>query len=668
MSNLNQIKGIGNKNIVLLEKLHISDSKDLINYLPFRYEILLRTNLNDVTDGDRAVVEGKIENNPTIIRFRGNMNKMSFRLNTDENIINIAIFNRAFLKNNLKIGKIVTIIGKLDKLKNTIIASDIRLEPLGNKLKIEPIYHVTSGISNKILNNFIGKALEVEKNNIPDLIPDYILKKYNFKHREDALKIVHNPIDIEQLKKSQIVLKYEELFLFMLRIGYLKQKHKKEIIGLSRDIDMSRIEGFIGMLPFLLTYDQRKAIDEIIRDLKEEIRMNRLLQGDVGSGKTIVAVIAMLANCLSGYQSALMVPTEILAVQHYNSIKELLANQNINIELLVGSLDKNKKKKIYKDLAVGNIDILIGTHAIIQDEVKYSNLGLVITDEQHRFGVNQRANLKNKGITPDVLYMSATPIPRTYALSIYGDMDISIIKTKPSGRKDIITYLKNTKELKEVLQMMYDELQNNHQIYVVAPLIEESENIDLTNINLLRDKMLIAFGKQYSIDILHGKMKSEEKDKVMNNFLQNKINILISTTVVEVGLNIPNATMIVIFDADRFGLSTLHQLRGRVGRSDVQSYCVLISDSEHERLKVMEETNDGFIISEQDFNLRGHGDLFGVKQSGDMVFKIADLKKDFKILIQAKEDADELLNNDLLDTNYDYKNLKGILIKTENID
>jgi len=354
----------------------------------------------------------------------------------------------------------------------------------------------------------------------------------------------------------------------------------------------------------------------------------------------------------------LMAPTEILAIQHYNNIREIFRDVDINIELLTGSTTKKEKEIIYRGLEDGSVNIVVGTHALIQDDVKYSSLGLVITDEQHRFGVNQRANLKNKGLLPDVLYMSATPIPRTYALTIYGDMDVSIIKEMPKGRLPVKTVVKHEDEIKDVLEAMLLELKAGHQIYVIAPLIEESENSDLINVLELRDKMKLAFGEHFKIDIVHGKMASGAKELIMNEFKQGLIHILISTTVVEVGVDVPNASMMVIFNAERFGLSTLHQLRGRVGRSSIQSHCVLISKSDTKRLSIMEETNDGFEISEEDFKLRGHGDLFGTKQSGDMTFKIASLRQDYKILLQAKKDSYEYL----LDTSKDSENLKKLLI------
>ena len=377
--------------------------------------------------------------------------------------------------------------------------------------------------------------------------------------------------------------------------------------------------------------------------MNQNTKMNRLLQGDVGSGKTIVSFLAMYINYLSNYQSALMAPTEILAIQHYHNIRDIFKDTPIHIELLTGSTTKKEKEIIYQGLEDGTVDIVIGTHALIQTDVKYHSLGLVITDEQHRFGVNQRMNLMNKGTLPDVLYMSATPIPRTYALTIYGDMDVSIIKEMPKGRLPIETVIRKESEMSKVLEDMHQELKSGHQIYVIAPLIEETENSDLTNVLELKDKMKLAFGAHFKIDLVHGKMASGAKELIMNEFKQGSIDILISTTVVEVGVDVPNASMMVIFDAERFGLSTLHQLRGRVGRGSIQSYCILISNSDAKRLEIMGKTNDGFLISEEDFKLRGHGDLFGTKQSGDMTFKIASLQQDYKILVQAKKDSLEYL-------------------------
>ena len=649
MASLKDVKGIGPKSLMLLNKININDVEDLVTHYPFRYDVLKRDDLTKVEDGEKIIIDGKIESVPILMRFKAGLNKMNFRLVTQSGVVGVSIFNRAFLKSKLLVGTDVIVIGKLDKSKNVITASDIKLDILSNKVKIEPVYHCTSGLTNKNMSNYINMALLQFGKEITDYIPDEYREKYNFVNKKTALNIIHNPSTSEKLKEVTIRLKYEELFQFMFKINYLKQQNKKEKNGLNREIDREKLDKFISKIPFKLTNDQLNVLDEILDDLESPTRMNRLLQGDVGSGKTIVAFIGMYANFLCGYQSALMAPTEILATQHYMNLSKLLKGTKVNVALLTGSTPKKEKNEIYKGLMLGTIHIVIGTHALIQDEVIYNNLGLVITDEQHRFGVHQRANLQNKGIKPDVLYMSATPIPRTYALTIFGDMDVSTIKEKPMGRQKITTYVKKNSEIKEALEMMYKELQEGHQVYVIAPLIEESENSDLTTVNELKDQMKLAFKDKYKIDIIHGKMAGGAKDLIMDQFKQNKVQILISTTVVEVGVDVPNATTMVIFDADRFGLSTLHQLRGRVGRGTSKSRCILISDSDTERLKIMEKEDDGFVIAEEDFKLRGHGDLFGVKQSGDMTFKIASIKNDYKILLQTKKDSKAYLEDEKTD-------------------
>ena len=646
MIGVDKVKGIGPKSMMLLSKMNINNINDLVMHFPYRYEIISRSDLNAAVDGDKVIVDGKIDSMPILIRLKGNLNKMNLRLITsDGKVIGVSIFNRAFLKSNLTVGTSITVFGKLDKAKNIILASDIRIGLLPKSEKIEPVYHGTSGLSSKNIKTYINNCLMQYSGTIMDYIPKKYVLKYEFLNKKTALNIVHNPTTKEKLKEAQIRLKYEELFVFMTRINYLKLKNKSIDNGIEKSYDDEKLESLIKALPYELTSDQMTVLNEITNDLKSKKRMNRLLQGDVGSGKTIVSILAMYANFLAGYQGALMAPTEILATQHFNTVTSILKDKNINIKLLIGSLKKSEKDSIKEGLKDGSIDIVIGTHALIQDEVFYNNLGLVVTDEQHRFGVLQRTNLMNKGNMPDVLYMSATPIPRTYALTIYGDMDISTIRTLPNGRRPIKTYLKKNNEIKDVLKMMYDELKEGHQIYVISPLIEESDTLDLTNVNLLKDKMDLAFGTKYKTAVVHGKLKQPEKDKIMKDFKDNKVQILISTTVIEVGVDIPNTTMIVIFDASRFGLSTLHQLRGRVGRNSYDSYCVLISDSDTKRLEVMTNTIDGFEIAEEDFKLRGHGDLFGTKQSGDMTFKIADIRSDYKILLKVKEDSLEFLNS-----------------------
>lgn len=647
MISVEKVKGVGSRTSMLLKKLNINTVDDLVTHYPYRYEFIKRSNLKEKCEDDKVIIDGKVEMIPILVRLKGNLNKMNFRLATStKEIVGVSIFNRAYLKNQLLVGTNITVFGKYEKNKNVILASEIRMGLLPKGEKIEAVYHGTVGLNSKAISGFINTALMEYGNDLEDYIPKNLLEKYNFLNKKTALNIIHNPSTKEKLKEASIRLKYEELFVYMAKINYLKLKNKNIKDGIEKDFDKEKLDKVIKSLPYELTIDQKLVLNEILEDLTSKRRMNRLLQGDVGSGKTIISIIAMVANYLSGYQSALMVPTEILATQHYETMKEILKDLNVNIALLTGSLPKNKKDLIHEELKFGKIDMVVGTHALIQEEVVYKNLGLVITDEQHRFGVLQRTSLQNKGIMPDVLYMSATPIPRTYALTLYGDMDISTIRTLPKGRKPIKTYLKSYSEIKDVLKMMYEELLKNHQIYVIAPLIEESETLDLTTVNELKDKMNLAFGEKYNVGIIHGKLKQTEKDKIMDDFVKNKVQILISTTVIEVGVNVLNTTMMVIFDANRFGLSTLHQLRGRVGRSALESSCILISDYDSERLNVMTTTNDGFEISEEDFKIRGHGDLFGTKQSGDMTFKIADIKEDYKILLQAKKDSMEfLLNN-----------------------
>ena len=632
------IKGIGSKNYELLHKLNIYTTQDLLEYYPYRYQVIKVIPLVEAMDDEVVTIKGIVDTEPRVSYINKKLNRMTFKLLTDHFLINVTIFNRAFYKQHLHIGRMIHLIGKYDRGKNTFTASDIKFEII-NGSKVEPVYHLINGLKNKNLNKMILEAFQYSSD-IIDYVPSTYSNHYQFMDKLSAIKEIHQPTSNDLLKKAKIRLIYEEFFLFMFKIAFLKNQYELDHTGLSRDVDYEKVMEFIDTLPFKLTVDQMKSVSDIYQDLIQPKRMNRLVSGDVGSGKTCVAEIAMYINYLSGYQSAMMAPTEILARQHYDGVSSMFKSTDIKVGLLVGSMKKSEKDKVYKQLVNGEIDILIGTHAVITDSVTFKNLGLVITDEQHRFGVNQRGNLQNKGIMCDVLYLSATPIPRTYALTIYGDMDTSIIKTKPSGRKEIITHAVKTNDLKDVLYKMLEEIKNGHQVYVVAPLIEDEDGeSNLNDVVKLKEKFDTAFQGKVRVEILHGKMKNQDKDSVMNEFKDGDIKVLISTTVIEVGVDVKNSTMMVIFNAERFGLATLHQLRGRVGRNDLQSYCYLISDYDSPRLKVMEESNDGFYISEQDFKLRGGGDLFGTKQSGDMVFKVGDITRDFKILLQCKDDA-----------------------------
>lgn len=668
MKELETIEGIGPKTKELLNKIKIYTVEDLLNYYPYRYDIIKRSDLSNLSDGDKIIIDGIVEGQPTTIYINKSLKKMIFRISTKTMILNITLYNRVHLYSDLKSGKEVTIIGKYNKLKNTVIVSDIRFGLLPPSAKIEPIYYTTEGLTVKQISKFEAIALENDYDVI-DLVPRYIEEKYNLMNKKSAIKNIHVPEDILLLKKARQRIKYEELFMYVLKINYLKNKINNDNLAIERNIDKDKLDKFIKSLPFELTLDQDKAVNDIINDLSIKKRMNRLLQGDVGSGKTIIALIAVYANYLSKYQSALMAPTEILAVQHYEEAKKIFSKYKLNIALLTSSTSNKDKKTIYEELENGKIDLIIGTQALIQENVKYKKLGLVITDEQHRFGVNQRDTFKSKGISPDVLSMSATPIPRTYALTIYGDTDVSSIKSKPKGRKEIITVFKKEKDITDVLEMMKKELELNHQIYVVAPMIDTESDSEKESVYDLEEKMNKAFGKISKIGIIHGKLDPKDKDKVMKNFEKNKINILISTTVIEVGVNVPNASMIVIFNANMFGLSTLHQLRGRVGRGDTQSYCVLVAKESEERLRFLENTSDGFEISEYDFQTRGEGDLFGTRQSGELGLKMANIKRDFKMLLKAKEDADEFINMLLtFETNPEFGPILEELKKVDTLD
>lgn len=661
---LDEIKGIGPKTIEALNKLNIYNIEDLVTYYPFRYNVYKPQDINNIFNDMEVVINGNIESLPRVYFIKKNLNKLSFKFNTSGKIINVTIFNRAFMKNNLKLNMPITLIGKYNEKTNLFTASDIKLKQILNE-EIEPVYHLNFNIKKSNFKKILSEALN-KNYYLEDSIPSYIKNKYDLMDKLSAVKIIHNQSNSVQIKKAKLTLVYDELFEFMLKINYLKLKKivkpRKEKI-----FDNNKVLEFINTLPFTLTNDQVNTIEKIKEEINSNKKINRLILGDVGSGKTIVSFIALYMNFLSGYQGILMAPTEILAIQHYNNIKELFKNININIELITSSVTKKNKDLIIKKISNNEIDILIGTHSVLNDNLQFNRLGLVITDEQHRFGVNQRKLLEEKGSNVDVIYMSATPIPRTLALTIYGDMDISQIKTKPQERKEVTTKLYKYNELKEILNLMLDELKNNHQIYVVSPLIEEDEESNLKSVEELYEKMNIAFNNKVPIEILHGKLKAKEKDKIMDNFKSNKTKILISTTVIEVGIDIKNATMMVIFNAERFGLSTLHQLRGRIGRSNLESKCLLISDLDTQRLKVLEESSDGFYISEKDFEMRGSGDLFGVRQSGDMHFKIANLKTDYKILMQCKKDSEEFLTNHLFEINK-YPKQKDILNSISFVD
>lgn len=648
---LENVKGIGPKTKELLNKINIYSVDELVRYYPYRYNIYSPENILNHED-EQICITGMIEGVPKLSYIKRNLNKISFTFLTNNIRCNVVIFNRAFINRYLTVGKYITLVGKYKKDKNQFIASDIKLKPI-YKTEVEPVYHLVNGLKTSTLESSIKSILE-SNIEINEIVPDFINDMYGFIKSKDAIKEIHFPTSLEETKKANLKLKYEELFEFLFKINIIKYRNQLFNDYVIKHVDESMIDSIKKQIPYSLTGDQETTLNEIIDDFNSFKRMNRLIMGDVGCGKTIVAFIAVMLNYKCGYQSAILAPTEVLASQHYENFVSLFPD--IRVEFLVGSKTKKQKEVIKEKLKNGEVDVLIGTHAMLEDDVEFKNIGLVVTDEQHRFGVNQRKSLQNKGEFVDVLYLSATPIPRTYALTIYGDMDISIIKEKPAGRKDIVTKVLKFSEMETVLKTIKEEIDNHHQVYVVAPLIEESES-DLNDVNTIYE-LISKNIRDIKIDILHGKMKNVDKDRVINNFKEGKLDLIISTTVIEVGVDVKNATLMVIFNAERFGLATLHQLRGRVGRNSLDSKCILISDQEKERLHVLEESNDGFYVSEMDFKMRGSGDLFGIRQSGDMIFKIADLKKDYKILLQCKKDVDKFILDNIENSfrNYSYYN------------
>lgn len=650
---LQQLKGVGEKTIEHFYQANIYNLEELVTYYPYKYQILQPDTLEDSDEKVTLTINATVTDLGKVSYIRKNFNSLRFKCESYGKIINVTIFNRAFLKPHLKVGKEITLIGKYNSKTNTFTASDIKLAKLEGT-EIIPVYHLIKGLKNNTLHTLIKEALKEAE--LEEYIPETYQEKYKLLPKQSALKKIHMPENTEDIKEAKRTLIYEELFIFMFKIQYLKSLKEKEV-GIKKEFSMEAVESFIASLPFMLTNDQKKGVLESLQDLSSPKKMNRLLLGDVGSGKTIVATVLLYANYLAGFQSAFLAPTEILATQHFLSIRELFKNTEIHLELLIGSMTKKEKQKIIEKVNKGDVDILIGTHAILSEKLVFPHLGFIVTDEQHRFGVSQREFLGARNEVPDMLFMSATPIPRTYALTIYGDMDTTLIKEKPQGRKDIITKVVKESNLKEVLLKILEEIKQNHQVYVVAPMIEENEDTNLKDVYLLKEKFDLAYHSKIPIGILHGKLKKNEKESVMQEFKTGRTKILISTTVVEVGVDVKNATVMVIFNAERFGLATLHQLRGRVGRNDLQSYCYLICNEEKERLKVLEESNDGFYISEKDFEFRGEGDLFGTRQSGDMTFKIANLKRDYNILLVAKKDAQEFLKAKNYEKDFKYQKI-----------
>lgn len=666
--NISVLSGVGEETAALLNEMGIFTISDLIEYLPYRYEDYRNKDLSEVKHDERVTVEGVVHSAPLLQYFGKNKSRLTFRVLVDRYLVTVICFNRPYYKTKLNLNEQVTVSGKWDQHKQTITLTDLVFGSRTNTHEIEPVYSIKGKMTVKTMRKFVEQSFKKFGQYIDDYVPSELVSKYKLMNRKETMSLLHHPVDAHSLKQARRSFVYEEFFLFQLKMQALRKIQRNQSKGIPKILHQDKIQELIQSLPFPLTSAQNRVVQEIFNDLVSPSRMNRLLQGDVGSGKTVVATIALYACALDGYQGALMVPTEILAEQHFESLSTLLQKSNINVALLTSSVKGKKRREILERLKLGDVHILVGTHALIQDEVQFNKLGIVITDEQHRFGVGQRRILREKGYFPDVLFMTATPIPRTLAITAFGEMDVSIIDEYPAGRKKIETYWVKQEMFDRVLGFIENEIKKGRQAYVICPLIEESEKLDLQNALDLHSVLSFHYKSMATVGLMHGKLSSSEKDDVMKAFAANEVQILVSTTVVEVGVNVPNATVMVIYDADRFGLSQLHQLRGRVGRGLEQSYCILVGDPKSEvgkeRLTIMTETNDGFELSEKDLELRGPGDFFGKQQSGVPEFKMADMVHDYRALEIARNDATVLVNSNDFWKDNKYKVLREYLEKT----
>ncbi|KGX93203.1 ATP-dependent DNA helicase [Pontibacillus halophilus JSM 076056 = DSM 19796] len=657
-----EVKGVGDKFAEELAPMGIHTVEDLLFYFPFRYDEFEVKPLAELLHDEKATIEGQVIGEPTLTFYGKKKSKLTVTLQVEHYAVKAVMFNRAFVKKQLQAGDTVTVTGKWDQRRLQITVSQFKKGKAKSDTPIQPVYYLRGNVQLARLRKTMKEALQEFSDEVEELLPERYLHSYKLPSRKDALHQMHFPENHTLLKHARRRFIYEEFFVFQLKMQLIRKQHREATKGNAVKYDSKAVKSFVHALPFELTGAQKRSLSEIMKDMSSPYRMNRLLQGDVGSGKTAVAAIALYASVTAGKQGALMVPTEILAEQHYESLVKLFKDR-AHVVLLTGSVKGKRRREILSLIESGEATIIVGTHALIQDEVLFHSLGLVIVDEQHRFGVNQRRTLRDKGLDPDVLFMTATPIPRTLAITAFGDMDVSLIDELPAGRKEVETYWVKEQMLDRVLGFIKRELDLGHQAYVISPLIEESEKLDIQNVVDLHAQLNEYFSEE--VGLMHGRLSTDEKEDVMKRFSSNEVQILVSTTVVEVGVNVPNATIMLIYDAERFGLSQLHQLRGRVGRGSHQSYCILLADPKNdvgkERMRIMTETSNGFELSEQDLKLRGPGDFFGRKQSGMPEFKVGDMVHDYRALETARQDASELIQSNELENNPEFKALRDVL-------
>ena len=665
---LSVLPGIGPKSAEKYKKLGIETVEDLLLYFPFRYEDFKTKNVLDLEDGEKAVVSGIVATPANVQYYGYKRNRLRFTIKQGELVLAVSFFNQPYLADKIELGQTVAVFGKWDKAKGALTGMKLLAQVEDD---LQPVYRLSQGVSQSALVKVIKTAFEAGLDNLlEENLPQILMDKYHLLSRRQAVRAMHFPKDLEEYKQALRRVKFEELLFFQLQLQVLKEENRSVGQGIVLDWDKKKLKDLQAKLPFTLTEAQERSLNEILADMRSPYHMNRLLQGDVGSGKTVVAGLAMYAAVTAGKQAALMVPTEILAEQHLQSLTSLFPS--LRILLLTGSLKAVERRERLELIQTGQVDLIVGTHALIQEGVHFHDLGLVIIDEQHRFGVAQRRILREKGQNPDVLMMTATPIPRTLAITAFGDMDVSIIDQMPAGRKEIITRWVKHQQLNLVLDWLVKEIQKGSQAYVISPLIEESEALDLKNAIALEEELIAYFGDRARIALLHGKMKGEEKEAIMQAFKQGGIDLLVSTTVIEVGVNVPNATVMIIMDADRFGLSQLHQLRGRVGRGDKQSYAVLVANPKTEsgkrRMKIMTETTNGFVLAEEDLKLRGSGEIFGTRQSGIPEFQVANLIEDYPILEEARKVAVQVVTTPNWREHSDWHCLSLHLEQKEHLD